>query len=241
MHAARGDSLAPQNVARRACDNASGIWDVHHVVNANAVYELPFGAGKSYLNQPGILRSVFGSWQLTRLWARTRAFPSTSPCTRSASAVPDGNTNNQRPNLVPGVSLTPPGGATPSDWINLGGLCGARRRHVRRCATRCGPSPGSVASGFGREQTHCPFTNAISSNSGPKRSTFSIGRSSEPPTGISPTGRESLASSPNRSTPLPSGPGRRGRSSWRFDSNSDSRRQARRAEEGPEGRPAACI
>jgi len=37
---------------------------------------------------------------------------------RSAISVPDGNTNNQRPNLVPGVSLTPPGGATRSEWIN---------------------------------------------------------------------------------------------------------------------------
>ena len=33
--------------------------------------------------------------------------------------MPDGNSGNQRPNLVPGVSLTPPGGSTPNDWINL--------------------------------------------------------------------------------------------------------------------------
>ncbi len=119
MHAARGDSLAPQNVACRACDNASGIWDVRHVVNANAVYELPFGAGKKYLNQAGILRSVFGSWQLTSIVGAQTGFPVNITSTRSDSAVPDGNTNNQRPNIVPGVSLTPPGGATPSDWINL--------------------------------------------------------------------------------------------------------------------------
>jgi hypothetical protein len=37
---------------------------------------------------------------------------------RSASAVPDGNTQTQRPNLVYGVPLTPAGGAAINDWIN---------------------------------------------------------------------------------------------------------------------------
>jgi hypothetical protein len=33
--------------------------------------------------------------------------------------MPDGNSANQRPNLLPGVSLTPAGGSTPLDWMNL--------------------------------------------------------------------------------------------------------------------------
>jgi hypothetical protein len=37
---------------------------------------------------------------------------------RSASAVPDGNTSNQRPNIVPGVPLYPPGGPTLDQWFN---------------------------------------------------------------------------------------------------------------------------
>jgi hypothetical protein len=36
-----GDSLVPQNVACPQCEWASGIWDVRHVVNANAIYQLP--------------------------------------------------------------------------------------------------------------------------------------------------------------------------------------------------------
>jgi hypothetical protein len=30
----------------------------------------------------------------------------------------DGNASNQRPDLVPGVSLTPPGGQTINEWLN---------------------------------------------------------------------------------------------------------------------------
>ena len=101
MGSGDGDSLTPEIVACRACDNASGIWDVRHVVNAIAVYELPFGAGKAYLNQPGILRSAFGSWQLTSIVGAHTGFPVNVLVDRSATAVPDGNTNNQRPNVLP--------------------------------------------------------------------------------------------------------------------------------------------
>jgi hypothetical protein len=37
---------------------------------------------------------------------------------RAAGAVPDGNTSNQRPNIVPGVSIYPPGGPTFGQWLN---------------------------------------------------------------------------------------------------------------------------
>ena len=119
MGSGDGDSLTPEIVACRACDRASGTFDVRHVVNANAVYELPLGAGKPYLSAPGILRSVFGGWQLTSIVAAHTGFPIDVTVNRSASSVPDGNTNNQRPDLVPGVSLVPAGGSTPANWINL--------------------------------------------------------------------------------------------------------------------------
>ena len=118
MGSGDGDSLTPEIVACRACDRASGIWDVRHVVNANAVYELPFGAGKAYLNQPGFSRSVFGSWELTTVVGAHTGFPVNVLVDRTAASVPDGNTNNQRPNVILGVPLIPPGGATPSEWIN---------------------------------------------------------------------------------------------------------------------------
>jgi hypothetical protein len=113
-----GDSLVAQNVNCLACERASGVFDARHVVNATLIYELPFGAGKTYLTQPGVLRSIFGAWEVTSLASAHTGFPVNVTVDRSASSVPDGNTNNQRPDLVPGVSLTPPGGATPSQWIN---------------------------------------------------------------------------------------------------------------------------
>ena len=113
-----GDSLVAQNVSCQPCERADGIWDVRHVLSANAVYQLPFGPGKPYLNQPGVARSVLGSWELSSTVVARTGFPINVTVDRSASAVPDGNNTNQRPDLVPGVSLIPPGGSTIGEWIN---------------------------------------------------------------------------------------------------------------------------
>ena len=45
-------------------------------------------------------------------------FPVNVLVNRSAASVPDGNNTDQRPDLVPGVSLTPPGGRSIGEWIN---------------------------------------------------------------------------------------------------------------------------
>src|SRR5262249_35076854 len=94
-------------------------FDVRHVLNANAVYELPFGRGKSYLSDPGALRAIFGGWQVTSIVTARTGLPINVTVNRSASTVPDGNTVNQRPDLVSGVPLVPAGGSTASEWINL--------------------------------------------------------------------------------------------------------------------------
>jgi hypothetical protein len=113
-----GDSLAAENVSCQPCEKADGAWDVRHVFSANAVYELPFGRGQRFVHQPGIWSALVGSWELSSIAMARTGFPVNVTIDRSASAVPDGNTTDQRPNLVPGVSLIPPGDPTVSEWIN---------------------------------------------------------------------------------------------------------------------------
>src|SRR6202012_2852790 len=64
------------------------------------------------------LNALGGNWQITSTFAARTGFPVDVLINRSASAVPDGNTTDQRPDLVPGVSLTPPGGSSIGEWIN---------------------------------------------------------------------------------------------------------------------------
>ena len=64
---------------------------------------------------------------------------------RSSSRTPDGNTTSQRPDLVPGVSLTPPGGSTIGQWINPAAF-------VVPASKTWGNSPRDVARGPGAWQ-----------------------------------------------------------------------------------------
>ncbi len=93
------------------------------------VYELPFGPGKAYLNQPAVMRAVFGSRSLSSVFTARTGFPEN--LTTSATG-PDGNTNEQRPDLVPDHPLYLPNGnskpaafSTPgtADPLCPGGAC----------------------------------------------------------------------------------------------------------------------
>lgn len=143
MGSGDGDSVAPENVACRACDKANGIWDIRHAVSASMIYELPFGAGKTYLNQPGVLRKLLGSWQLATIATAHTGFPINITVDRSSSAVPDGNTlSPQRPNLVSGISLIPPAGPTPTQWINPAAFVSPATGSFGNAGRDIGTAPG---------------------------------------------------------------------------------------------------
>ena len=112
-----GDEIAPQNPLCQACDTASGAWDARHVFNANTVYQLPFGHGKQFLNNGGIAGAVTGNWELTTAALARTGFPVNVLLPSSYTAL-DGASGSERPDLVPGVSLTPPGGKSIAEWIN---------------------------------------------------------------------------------------------------------------------------
>jgi len=112
-----GDETSPQNPLCQSCEWASGAWDARHVLNGNAVYDLPFGRGKALVNSGGIANALVGNWQLTASALARTGFP-VDVVLPGSDTAPTGNSGTLRPNRVPGVPLTPPGGRTVSEWIN---------------------------------------------------------------------------------------------------------------------------
>ena len=115
-----GESDTPQDSFCRACDKASSDDDVRQAFNLSAVYQLPLGAGKHYVSSPGIARAIFGGWTMSAIGTSQTGLPFNITITRSNGSVPGdlAISGEDRPNLVPGVSLTPPGGSTPQEWVN---------------------------------------------------------------------------------------------------------------------------
>src|SRR5215470_8294859 len=90
-----GESVTFQNMSCRACDRSSSSTDVRHVVTINGVYQLPFARSHRFL----------GGWEIAGIASARTGLPVNVAVSRTASALPDGNTSSQRPNLVPGVPL----------------------------------------------------------------------------------------------------------------------------------------
>jgi hypothetical protein len=109
-----GESNGPENVNCLPCDKGPSVFDVRNNFTADAVYELPFGPGKDYLNDSGALGKIVGGWSLSSIGTWHTGHPLTVGMNLSGSQtylLPDGNDQtSQRPDLIPGVALTLPGG-----------------------------------------------------------------------------------------------------------------------------------
>jgi hypothetical protein len=113
-----GEGVAVENLSCRACDRSVSPYDVRHNIINSAVYQLPFGTGRRFLHG-GLAGRLIGGWDLSgTLMART-GLPVNIVVTRSASQMLDGVSSNQRPDLVPGVSIIPAGGQTINQWWNI--------------------------------------------------------------------------------------------------------------------------
>jgi hypothetical protein len=106
-----GESNGPENVNCLPCDYGPSVFDIRHNVAADAVYELPFGTGKRFLNEGGVLNKIVGGWTFSSIGLWHTGHPLTITMNISPTQLPDGNDQTtQRPDLVPGVPILLPGG-----------------------------------------------------------------------------------------------------------------------------------
>jgi hypothetical protein len=112
------DSVTPQNVFCRNCERASSDQDVRQFFSMNSVFQMPFGRGKRYLATPSLVQKLIGGWSLSWIATARTGRPVNVTIKRSSADVPNGYNTSQRPDLVPGVSLTPAAGQSPAGWIN---------------------------------------------------------------------------------------------------------------------------
>jgi Carboxypeptidase regulatory-like domain/TonB dependent receptor len=102
-----GESNAPENALCVRCERGPSIYDIRQNFIANAIYELPFGPRKSYLNSGGVVGRIVGGWSLSGLGTWHTGHPLTVTADIPVVNLPDANSGPaQRPDVVPGVPLT---------------------------------------------------------------------------------------------------------------------------------------
>ena len=59
---------------------ANSDFDIRHVINANAIYQLPFGKGQRWLDgAPGVVQQILGGWQLSGIFRYNTGLPISTP------------------------------------------------------------------------------------------------------------------------------------------------------------------
>ena len=111
-----GSRAGPQDfqVASIAGANYSNSnFDVRHAFKGYAVYELPFGRGKQFLNGSRLLDEAIGGWQLSG----TLVLSTGNPFTVTGNQNTYAQAGAAYPNWIPGVS-TKPANRSISNWFN---------------------------------------------------------------------------------------------------------------------------
>jgi len=107
------NDIPPQNPDNYTANYGSSNFDVRQRLSVSYIYELPFGRGKTWLNQPGVARASLGGWQLSGVTSIQTGLPFTpilnfDPTNTGATA---------RPNVVAGAAFYPTDQG-PNDWFN---------------------------------------------------------------------------------------------------------------------------
>jgi hypothetical protein len=141
-----GEANGPQNVNCRQCDKGPSVFDIRHNFSVNTVYELPFGPGKAYLHDAGVLGKIVGGWEVSGLGIWHTGHPLTVSLSYGTSfQLPDGNDQtSQRPDIVPGVPLYLAAGSNGVPQVNPAAF------QAPPLSTAPNAQPGAVAR-FGNE------------------------------------------------------------------------------------------
>jgi len=114
---AGGDVTMPQNNAHPD-ERGLSLFDVRQRLVFSWIYALPFGKGKSFLNQGGALNALVGGWQVNGIASFETGFPLT-PRTGAPNAGGDAGSlqATDRPNRVCNGNL-PSGQRTIAEWFD---------------------------------------------------------------------------------------------------------------------------
>lgn len=112
------EATTPQNQACLSCDRSSSIYDMRSYFTSSVIWQLPVGQGHMVLgNANPIVNALAGGWELSGVGTARAGMPLNVLLSRAATALPDQINSNQRPNIVPGVSIYP-AHRTAQDWLN---------------------------------------------------------------------------------------------------------------------------
>lgn len=112
----QSDTIFPQDSRCLRCDRGLSAFNVAHRFVISALYQLPVGSGKAFLNRGGILNELLGGWQIGSIYTVQTGLPGYPTPGPDQSNTGVGNSRD-RLNAT-GLSQSIPN-PSPADWFNV--------------------------------------------------------------------------------------------------------------------------
>jgi hypothetical protein len=134
-------TVVAQNWQNLLAEESNSSFDIRHQLNGNFLYELPFGPDERWVNR-GWLGHAMSGISASGTFGFGTGEGLTPHYEATVDEVARGTTASQRPDLVPGVSLTA-GGGSLHNWFNKNAFVAPANTYGT--ATRYSiPGPGTV-------------------------------------------------------------------------------------------------
>ena len=106
------------NALNQEQQRAYSDFDVRHVINANAIYQLPFGKGRTFWsNAPSVANAIIGGWQLSSIFRWNSGLPVEAPLDFGGWPT-NWNRRNYVTRITPVEASPTRGGATPANLFS---------------------------------------------------------------------------------------------------------------------------
>lgn len=103
---------SPEPFAPEGYNRGRSAFDRKHILNLNAVYDLPFGRGRQFATDlPPIVNALLGGWQMSGIYS----FTSGAPLSISVPGATLGNGRGTRANVIGDPSVSSPSAGM---WFN---------------------------------------------------------------------------------------------------------------------------
>jgi len=146
-------TVVAQNWQDLAAEEGNSSFDQRHRLTGDYLFELPFGKDKAFLTGGGVASKVLEGLSISGTFTFATGTPLTPSYQASATEILSNTAGSERPNLVPGASLTA-GGGSLLKWFNTGAYSAlAPANGIGNASRNSIPGPGTISNAMSLSKT----------------------------------------------------------------------------------------
>ncbi len=146
-------TVVAQNWQDLAAEEGNSSIDQRHRLTGDYLFELPFGKDKAFLTGGGVASKILEGLSISGTFTFATGTPLTPSYQASATEILSNTAGSERPNLVPGQSLTA-GGGSVLKWFNTSAYSAlAPTNGIGNASRNSIPGPGTISNAMSLSKT----------------------------------------------------------------------------------------